>query len=688
VNLARMHRRLAAAMALAALAAFVAGAGWEPATAATGAVLAVTLVWLPPAGWNRWIERVARVVLLALFAWAAYVAFVLVADFMPAVMAMLLFLLATESIRPLEAQNDARLYMLAAALFVGATAFYPGIAFAVAFVAFVVLATLAMMVGFLRRQAERFGTPGVRVGRGFLAATVGLCALTLAVSLGVFLVFPRLPRQWNVQGRPGGGDVMAGFGDEVYLGQHGGSIQPNPEIVFRVEYPNRVPVGVERTFWRGRSFDRFDGLRWSRTPTLFAADLAPGAYLRRWGGLAPPARVFGGPPGARVLFTPHPVVAVSPRSAIRYSREPAGDLVFFGSDAPVYDVVSSVPAPPERLLRASAGADPVGMSAYLQLPRLQERVQRLADSLAAGHDSRLDHVRAVEGFLHTEFSYSLDLPRSRADASIDAFLFRRREGHCEYFSTAMAVLLRAGGVPVRNVTGFAGGEWNRFGSYLAVTGNNAHSWVEVWFPEVGWVTFDPTPPSREGVVRWETGGGWTWPLRFWFNALEHRWYKWVLDYNLDKQLSLFRDVGDFFSPAGSRTSAPGQPLDARRLLPLLAALAAAGLLVLGVRVRRGTPAAPETRTYLRLRRSYRRAGFDGRAAAGPVAFAEALRETEAPGAGPASQAVDLYVRARFGGRPPDDALREALDAAAAEAREALRASRRARRQDGRPRDSG
>jgi protein-glutamine gamma-glutamyltransferase len=676
VNLARTHRRLAAAMALAALAAFIAGAGWEPATAATGVLLAVTLAWLPPASWNLWIERVARVALLAMFAWAAYVAFVLVADFMPAVMAMLLFLLATESIRPLEAQNDARLYMLAAALFVGATAFYPGIAFAVAFVAFVVLATLAMMVGFLRRQAERFGTSGVRVGRGFLAATVGLCALTLAVSLGVFLIFPRLPRQWNVQGRPGAGDVMAGFGDEVYLGQHGGSIQSNPEIVFRVEYPERVPVGAERTFWRGRSFDRFDGVRWSRTPALFVPDLAPGAYLQRWGGPMPPARVFGGPPGARVLFTPHPVVAVSPRSAIRYRREPSGDLAFFGSDAPVYDVAAAAPAPPERLLRASGGADPVGISAYLQLPRLPERVQRLADSLAAGHETRLDHARAVEGFLHAEFAYTLDLPRTRADASVDAFLFRRREGHCEYFSTAMAVLLRASGVPARNVTGFAGGEWNRFGSYLAVTGNSAHSWVEVWFPQLGWVTFDPTPPSREAVVRQETEAGWTWPARFWFNALEHRWYKWVLDYNLDKQLSLFRDVGDFFSPAGPRTATPGQPLDARRLLPLLAVLAAAGVLVLGVRLRRGPPVPPETRTYLSLRGAYRRAGFDGQEAAGPVAFAEALRETDAPGAEPASEAVDLYVRARFGCAPPDDALRESLDSAAAEAREALRASRR------------
>ena len=59
----------------------------------------------------------------------------------------------------------------------------------------------------------------------------------------------------------------------------------------------------------------------------------------------------------------------------------------------------------------------------------------------------------------------------------------------------MAILLRAAGVPTRNVNGFLGGEWNEYGGYIAVRGGDAHSWVEVWFEGVGWVTFDPTPAA-------------------------------------------------------------------------------------------------------------------------------------------------------------------------------------------------
>jgi protein-glutamine gamma-glutamyltransferase len=678
VNLAQLHRRLVAGMSLAALAAFVSGHGWDTASAATAAVLAGTLVRLPPAGWNAAIERVSRAGMLVLFAWAAYVAFVLAVDFMPAVVAMLLFLLAAESLRPLEASNDARLYLLAGALFVAATGYYPGLAFAGTFAAFVVLATLAMMTGHLRRQGERFGAPRVPVGRGFLAATAALCLVTLLVSVAVFLLFPRLPRQWNVQGRPGGGEAMAGFGDEVFLGQHGGRIHPNPAIVFRVEFPGGAPERPERTYWRGRSFDHFDGERWSRTPSPRPVDPPVGRYLQRWGGVGGAARVYGGPPGARVLFTQHPLLSLEPRSAIRVRREASGDVLFFGSDAPVYDVLSARPMPPERLLRASAGPDPPGASAYLQLPPLPPRVLRLADSLAAGAGDRIDEVRAVEGWLRSELAYTLELPRTRREAGIDAFLFERRAGHCEYFSTAMVVLLRARGIPARNVTGFAGGEWNPFGGYLAVTGNNAHSWVEVFFPDVGWVPFEPTPAAREAVVSAQTTAAWTWRARFWVNALEHRWYRWVLDYDLDRQLAIFREAGSAFSPRGPRTAAPGASVSGRGLLPVAAVVAAAWLALHLARRRRGPRPGAETRAYLALRRAYRRAGWGAGASHGPVAFAESLRERGAPGAEPAGRAVDLYARSRFGASPADDETRRALDAAAAEARAALRAARRRR----------
>jgi len=391
-------------------------------------------------------------------------------------------------------------------------------------------------------------------------------------------------------------------------------------------------------------------------------------------------RIFGGPPGAQVLFGPHPVLRVVPRSAVRSYRDPTGDIVFYGSDNPVYTVVSTAARPADERLRDApddAAVERRVFRRYLQLPRLDPRIPRLADSLAAGRAARIDQVRAVEGWLQREFGYTLDLPRSRREAGLDAFLFSRREGHCEYFSTAMVVLLRARGIPARNVNGFLGGEWNDNGRYLAVTGNDAHSWVEVWFPESGWVPFDPTPPERAALVG-RGADSWAWAARLWLDGMEYRWYKWVVDYNLERQLAVFRGVREMFS---RDRAAAGQGSGAwRRVLPW--GLGAAGLLALWwlLRGRRRTPLRPESRAYLALRRAYARAGYplEGE---GPLSFSQAVARDGAPGADAAARAVELYLRGRFGARPLDDDGRRDLLRHTVDAREALRSSgwRRAKR---------
>ena len=681
MSAALLHRRLTAGMSLAALAAFMAGAGASAPAVLAMAALVVAIVRPPPAAWSVWIERGSRVVVLGLCAWMLYVAFVLGQDFMPAVMAMLLFLLGAESLRALDARNDARLYLLAFALLLASTAYYPGLGFAAGFIGFVVLATLALMVGYLRRESERFEVPHVPLRRGTLLATIALSGVALLASATLFVVFPRLPRAWNVQGRPGGGNLMVGFSDQVVLGQHGGRIVANPAVALRVEFPDGTPADADARYWRGRSFDHFDGVQWTRTPRMPNLTFGTGVY-DRWGGPFRRVRVFGGPEGTNVLFGSHPVVAVQARSAIRVVQETTGDIIFFGSDAPVYTVVSGRDTPAERLLRVAARPDSRLLRRYLQLPPgLDPRVRRLADSLTAAFPDRIDRVRAVETYLSTELLYTLELPRTRSEATVEGFLFRRREGHCEYFSTAMVMLLRAVAIPARNVTGFLGGEWNRFGGYLAVTGNDAHSWVEVWFPEAGWVPFDPTPASRNTLVDLGTGTGWAWPALLWFDGLEHRWYRWVLDYNLERQLDLFRSVGDLFS-RGGRGPGLGRPDTPRaaRWVPVLITLGVLAALALGLRRVRRRPLAEESRLYLALRRLYARAGVGGDA--GPLDFVDALDRAHAPGAAPAGALVHLYVRARFGReRIGDDGrqrMRAALAGAAAELRAARRAARRRR----------
>ena len=676
MSTALLHRRLSAAMALSALMALMAGAGASPTLLLTAVALGVATFRLPPPEWSALIERASRLIILGLCAWMLYVAFALGQDFMPAVMAMLLFLLAAESLRALDAKNDARLYLLSFALLLAATAYYPGLGFAASFVAFIILSTLALMVGYLRRQSERFGMPGVRLGRRMMMTIAAFSGVILLVSASLFVLFPRLPRQWNVQGRRGGGETMAGFSDQVRLGQHGGRIVSNPEVAFRVEFPDGVPPQTENLYWRGRSFDRFDGEQWTRTRRLMAPMLPPVIYARRWGGPIRRMRIFGGPPEANVLFGTHPMLNVQPRSAIRVFPDYSGDIRYTGTDAPVYTVTSGAPAPPEEVLRTSDVPDGALIRPYLQLPtRLDPRIQRLADSLTAGQTLRIDRVRAIERHFATGFAYTLDLPRTARDATLEGFLFRRRAGHCEYYSTAMVVLLRAAGIPARNVTGFLGGEWNSFGDYLAVTGNDAHSWVEVWMGQAGWVPFDPTPGGRAAVV--EAGGqdGWMWSASLWFDGLEYHWFKWVLDYNLDKQLNLFSRVGDLFSRDDRRGSgAGGGAGGAGRGVAVGIALGVLGAVLWSARRWRRAPLTEETRTYLALRRAYARAGLGG--SGGPLDFAERLARGRAPGAAPAAELVALYAAARFGRADPGDVGRARMRRLLDDVRAELRASRR------------
>jgi len=679
VRLARLHRRLVSAMALAALVAYAAGDGVTLPVMVAAAALALSIAWLPPPGVGAWLERVTQVGVLALLAWLVYAAALLGRDFMPGVMGMLLFLLGGEALRPLEARNDMRLYSLSFALLIAATAYYPGPAFAVGFVAYVGLAVLAMMVGYLRRETERFRAGEARVGRRFLWTTAALSLVTLGMSVSVFAVFPRLPRAFNVQGRRGAGDVVAGFSNSVSIGEFGGRIGANPQVMFRAEFPDGPPPGVEEIHWRGRGFEIFDGQTWVRVPS--SDDLEPEEYMRRWGGPFRRIRIFGGPQGTDVLFGPAPVLGVQPRSAIRVFHARSGDWFYAGMDNPVYLLWTTDARPSDGRLRAGDDSSASPSRAAVWLPEeISPRMRRLADSLTAGSTARIDQVRAVEGWLKREFTYTLDLPARSEDASLEAFLFSRRQGHCEYFSTAMAVLLRAKGIPTRNVNGFLGGEWNARAGYLAVTGDRAHSWVEVWFPEWGWVPFDPTPAGTAALLDRAARDSWLWSTRLWMDGLEYRWNRWVLDYDLDRQLGVFRSVGDFFSRGPDRSTAtPTRRQPVRFATRWLLAVLAGGLVVVLARgFRRGRRLPPASRTYLSLRRAYARAGWTEETGDGPLAFAETLARDRAPGAEDAARAVDLYLRARFGVPGGGEDARGELARRAASARAAVRRARKRR----------
>lgn len=687
--LALLHRRLTVAMALAALAAYTAGVGLGSVYAAlAAAALVLALVWQPSAALGRWVERLGIAVAAAMLLWAAYL-LSLGIDFLPPMLGLVLVLIGTEALKPLDARNDMRLYGLSFALLIASTAYYPGILFGLSFVAYVVLGTLALMVGHLRRQAEHFGVASIRIRRPFLTATAALSVITVLMSLAVFLAFPRLPRTWSGPRLRASDVQMAGFSEDVSLAEHGSRIYPNPAVVLRVEFPDQparsAAAGAGGMHWRGRSYDHFDGVRWSRSRFLPPTARAEAeTYLTQWGPPFQRQKIYGGPLDAKVLFGLHPVVQIEPQSKIRPITLASGDFSYWGSDAPVYTVSTAARPAAAALQTVPVGGAPPASGFYLQTPRdLSPRFRALADSLVRGHATRYDRVVAVQHWLQTEFRYTLDLPSTAREARLEFFVFQRRAGHCEYFSTAMAMLLRSAGIPARNVNGFLGGEWNPTGNFLAVTQNSAHSWVEVWFPGYGWVPFDPTPaggglPSLADEVG--VGSSWTWPARFWFDGMQHRWYRWVIDYNLEKQIAVFREVGDFFAGETARTQRGSRLTPLRRLLPWFVGLGTLALLLWYFRPHRlrRRRASRETRLYLALRRRYQRAGYPE--AATPLNFLQTLRQADAPGLPHAEALVALYLRARFAGENIGDAGRQRMQMELDAARRALRTASRRRTQ--------
>ena len=202
-----------------------------------------------------------------------------------------------------------------------------------------------------------------------------------------------------------------------------------------------------------------------------------------------------------------------------------------------YEARSVLPTPPPAALR-QAGSDYSDSmrETYLQLPALDPRIPELAKQITARANNPYDKARAIEGYLRSHYGYTLDLSGPPPSDPLAYFLFEKRAGHCEYFAAAMTVMLRSLGIPARYVNGFLTGEYNDVGGDFVVRASDAHSWVEVYFPSFGWLTFDPTPPSDEKPPELFARLGRYWD---WF---ELQWSEWVINYDFLHQFTLAQNL--------------------------------------------------------------------------------------------------------------------------------------------------
>lgn len=175
-----------------------------------------------------------------------------------------------------------------------------------------------------------------------------------------------------------------------------------------------------------------------------------------------------------------------------------------------YAATTSVSFATDDELREAGDEYPVWVTArYLQLPEtLPPRVDELAQRLTSPWGNSFDKAKAIESHLKTfEYTREIDAPPFEAD-SVDHFLFETQQGYSEYFGSAMTVLLRAAGIPARLATGYNYGDATESEGTYVIKDDDSHAWTEAFFPEYGWITFEPTPGEVKArlAVPEELGG--------------------------------------------------------------------------------------------------------------------------------------------------------------------------------------
>jgi protein-glutamine gamma-glutamyltransferase len=483
-----------------------------------------------------------------------------------ALMAAVHFLIFVMLVRLYSAVTDRDamfLTMLAFAGILASAVLTVDTTFLLCFFAFLIFGVATFTGMELRRAAKGALTLTVPAGQiererqlnralGYASLSVALGAILVGVTL--FFFFPRFSAGYlgRTSFNPA---LMTGFTDDVELGQIG-EIKKDSTIVMRVE--TGKPVGYARLRWRGIALANFDGKRWT-SPENKREILAPnpdgwvylGDGMPRGDARSPGLlyTVYMEPVASDAIFVPGKVISLRGNfNGEAGSRSAQKTYLFRDSTGSIYNPFHNYTAVRYAGFSRLPGLDPIKLRAagtdypddikqtYLQLPTLDPRIAPLAEQMTARKTNPYDKAAAMEIYLRSKYGYTLDLKGKPGDDPLAHFLFETRAGHCEYFASSMTVMLRTLGIPAREVNGFLPGEYNDLGGDYVVRASDAHSWVEVFFPGNGWVTFDPTPDGPENARGLLSRVG------QYLDWLSLTWNEWVISYDFAHQVVLAQNL--------------------------------------------------------------------------------------------------------------------------------------------------
>ncbi len=500
-------------------------------------------------------ERWTTPLSIAYFVFFAADYFLFSRGFLPATVHLALFGVVVRMFSLRRERDYITLAILAFLMVLAAAVLTVDSIFLFTFAAFMIMAVGTFVLMEMRRsghaatiQARHSNDPQEHRHLAFSLVRVApvLMLMILIGGAAVFFVMPRMSAGY-MGGYSFGTDFSSGFSDHVRLGQIG-QIQQSDAVVMHIQIDGDT-IGRYSLRWRGVALSNFDGTTWSTPPDQFVLQRQPdrsyrvpqiNAALRSYVTLNQTRehiihyRVVMEPIGTNVFFLAPWARSVSGDYRM-LAADSSGAVYNFDTQRGItrYEAESDIATPTPVELRTASGNYPVRIqAAYLRLPKLDPRVPRLAAQITSSAGTDFDKAATLENYLRTHFGYTLQLPRTQVKDPIANFLFERKQGHCEYFASAMAVMLRTLGIPSRVVNGFRSDEFNDLSGNYVVRAKDAHAWVEAYFPDYGWQTFDPTPAGNSGSPQ-----GWG-RLALYLDAMASFWRDWVVSYDSSHQYAL------------------------------------------------------------------------------------------------------------------------------------------------------
>ncbi|MGI2261033.1 transglutaminase TgpA family protein [Shewanella sp. GXUN23E] len=383
------------------------------------------------------------------------------------------------------------------------------------------------------------------------ALTITLLSLPLAALL--FLVLPRFSPLWMV---PDTNKATTGLSDTVRPGDIR-NLTRSAQLAFRATFYGDVPPN-EQLYWRALVLDSYDGKAWNQNPTIKALQANTPAIAnqrRAPKGYGLSYQVIAEPSGTHWLFSldlgySDSRGVVNLADARLFAKRRVEQQ--FG-----YEVTSYFDAIRDQRLSVAERQQ----NLYLP-PDSNPRTREWGQQLARQYPHPAIRVQQMMNhFAAQPYFYTLSPPATGVN-QVDDFLFDNRAGFCVHYASALVVLARASGLPARMVTGYQGGEYNATAGYVSVYQYMAHAWTEIWLPERGWVSFDPTamvapervldgfdalfspeesylldnPLSSLRLKNWPWLDQW----RLYLSSLDYYWSVWVLGFNGEKQTRMLK----------------------------------------------------------------------------------------------------------------------------------------------------